>query len=87
MYLMMIRKRVYNISVVKKYVPDRRWLLLNIAKRTQGLLVQKGNPKSLSGIADIARNDVTFVNRQVGSGYENSSRCDAEGKRYRAGFS
>ena len=62
------QEKVYNISVVKKYVPDRRWLLLNIAKRTQGLLVQKGNPKSLSGIADIARNDVTFVNRQVGSG-------------------
>jgi putative molybdopterin biosynthesis protein len=62
------QEKVYNINVVKKYVPDRRWLLLNIAKRTQGLLVQKGNPKSLSGIVDIAKNGITFVNRQVGSG-------------------
>jgi putative molybdopterin biosynthesis protein len=62
------QEKVYNITVVKKYVPDRRWLLLNIAKRTQGLLFQKGNPKSLSGIGDVARSNVTFVNRQVGSG-------------------
>ena len=59
---------VYNINVVKKYVPERNWLLVNIAKRTQGLIVQKGNPKSLSGIEDIAKNGVTFVNRQIGSG-------------------
>jgi len=60
--------KVYNISVVKKYVPDRNWLLVTIAKRTQGLIVQKGNPKSLSGIGDITKDGVTFVNRQVGSG-------------------
>jgi len=59
---------VYNINVVKRYVPERNWLLVNIAKRTQGLIVQKGNPKSLSGIVDIAKNGVTFVNRQIGSG-------------------
>lgn len=62
------QEKVYNINVVKKYVPDRNWLLVNIAKRTQGLVVRKGNPKSLSGIEDIAKEDVTFVNRQVGSG-------------------
>lgn len=62
------KDRVYNINIVKKYVPDKKWLLVNIAKRTQGLIVQKGNPKSLSEIVDIAKNGVTFVNRQVGSG-------------------
>jgi putative molybdopterin biosynthesis protein len=41
---------------------------VNIAKRTQGLLVRQGNPKSVSGIEDIANEGVTFVNRQVGSG-------------------
>lgn len=62
------QEKVYNIPIVKRYVPDKDWLLVNIAKRTQGLLVRKGNPKSISGIADLGRNDVTFVNRQVGSG-------------------
>lgn len=60
--------KVYNINVVKKYVHDRSWLLVNIAKRTQGLIVKKGNPKSLSGIDDLTKDGVTFVNRQVGSG-------------------
>ncbi len=32
------------------------------------VLVQKENPKSLSGIVDLTKDDVTFVNRQVGSG-------------------
>lgn len=62
------KDKVYNINVVKKYVPDRNWLLVNIVKRTQGLIVQKENPKSLSGIVDLTKDDVTFVNRQVGSG-------------------
>ncbi len=64
--------KVYNINVVNKYVPHRNWLLINIAKRTQGLIVQK-NPKSLSGIKDIAKEGITFVNRQVGSGTKFSS--------------
>lgn len=62
------KDKVYNINVVKKYVPDGNWLLVNIAKRTQGLIVQKGNPKALSEIMDLTKDGVTFVNRQVGSG-------------------
>ena len=53
--------KVYNINVVNKYVPHRNWLLINIAKRTQGLIVQKGNPKSLSGIKDIAQEAMSFI--------------------------
>jgi putative molybdopterin biosynthesis protein len=60
--------KMYNINIVKKYVSDKSWVLVNIAKRTQGLLVREGNPKSISGVGDIAKVDVTFVNRQVGSG-------------------
>lgn len=59
---------MYNIKFVKKYVPNRPWLLINLAKRTQGLLVRQGNPKAFGGIEDVEREDVTFVNRQVGSG-------------------
>jgi putative molybdopterin biosynthesis protein len=62
------RDNVYNINIVKKYVPERDWILVNIAKRTQGLVVRKGNPKSISGIENLGKMDVTFVNRQVGSG-------------------
>ena len=51
-----------------------RWLhpdqqrLIHLVTRTQGLFVAKGNPKNIRGIADLARPDVIFINRQKGSG-------------------
>ena len=36
--------------------------------RDQGLIVRKGNPKGIKGIADLARKDISFINRQAGSG-------------------
>ena len=52
----------------------RRWLdpsqhcLVHVAGRQQGLIAARGNPLGLTGIADLARPDVRFVNRQAGSG-------------------
>jgi molybdate transport repressor ModE-like protein len=50
-----------------------RWLndehsLVNIAGREQGLFVAPGNPLGIRGLADLARPEVRFVNRQAGSG-------------------
>jgi len=42
--------------------------LIHLAYRTQGLFVAKGNPKGVTGLADLVRPDVRFVNRQRGSG-------------------
>ncbi|NPA95663.1 MAG: molybdopterin biosynthesis protein [Thermodesulfobacteria bacterium] len=57
----------YNVSYVKKYI-DKPALLINLVYRQQGLMVRKGNPLSINSIADLTREDVTFVNRQLGSG-------------------
>ncbi len=59
---------LYNIPVLKRYLPDRRWALIHIAKRQQGLLVAKNNPRGIRGVEDLVRHEVRFVNRQVGSG-------------------
>lgn len=59
---------VYNISYIKQYLPDLRVKLVNLVYRQQGLIVPAGNPKGITGIHDLARGDVTFVNRQGGSG-------------------
>ena len=59
---------VYNIPAILKYIPDRPWSLIHIAKRMQGLLVRKGNPKNIKDVTDLQRNDILFVNRQSGSG-------------------
>jgi putative molybdopterin biosynthesis protein len=58
----------YNIPFIKKYLTDVPLQLVNLVYREQGLLVPKGNPKNISGISDLARNDVTFINRQRGAG-------------------
>jgi putative molybdopterin biosynthesis protein len=58
----------YNISYIKKYLPETPVMLINLVLRDQGLIVPKGNPKKIEGIADIGRKDIHFINRQAGSG-------------------
>ncbi|MCF6095527.1 molybdopterin biosynthesis protein [Thermovorax subterraneus] len=58
----------YNVPYIKKYLPNRRVFLVNLAYRQQGLMVKKGNPKCIRSIEDLVREDITFVNRQKGAG-------------------
>ncbi len=58
----------YNVSFMKRYIPDREVALVRLVSRTQGLMVKRGNPQDISSLADLARRDVSFVNRQRGSG-------------------
>ncbi|MFC1811328.1 molybdopterin biosynthesis protein [Thermodesulfobacteriota bacterium] len=58
----------YNISYIQKFLPDVHVKLTNFVFRDQGLIVQKGNPKGIKGIEDLGNDDVTFMNRQAGSG-------------------
>ncbi|HYG58695.1 MAG TPA: molybdopterin biosynthesis protein, partial [Symbiobacteriaceae bacterium] len=57
----------YNASYVRRYL-GRPALLVLLARREQGFLVPKGNPKGIRSFADLARPDVTYVNRQRGAG-------------------
>jgi putative molybdopterin biosynthesis protein len=58
----------YNISYLAKYLPDTAVKLLHLVQRDQGLIIAPGNPKGIKGIEDLGRKDLTFINRQVGSG-------------------
>ncbi|MGQ9497384.1 MAG: molybdopterin biosynthesis protein [Desulfotomaculales bacterium] len=58
----------YNVSYIKKYLAGRGVVLVNLAYREQGFIVAPGNPKRIEGFADLARDDVRFVNRQRGAG-------------------
>jgi putative molybdopterin biosynthesis protein len=42
--------------------------IVTLAHRTQGLMLARGNPKGVKKIADVARPNVRFVNRNPGSG-------------------
>ncbi len=58
----------YNTAYVRRYLPDTPAAIVRLAGRTQGLMVAAGNPLGIAGLGDLARDDVTFVNRQRGSG-------------------
>jgi putative molybdopterin biosynthesis protein len=58
----------YNVSYVKKYLPDTPVVLVTLVGREQGLIVQPGNPKRLRTLADLGQPEITFVNRQRGAG-------------------
>jgi molybdopterin molybdotransferase/putative molybdopterin biosynthesis protein len=58
----------YNISYIKRYIPKVNVKLINLVIRDQGLIIQHGNPKGIKGIEDLGRDDISFINRQSGSG-------------------
>ncbi len=58
----------YNISYIKKYLSDIRVRLVHLVLRDQGLIVPRENPKKIKGIEALVREDITFINRQAGSG-------------------
>jgi putative molybdopterin biosynthesis protein len=58
----------YNVSYIKRFLPDMPVRLVHLVMRDQGLMVLPGNPKSIRGIEDLVREDVRLINRQGGSG-------------------
>lgn len=58
----------YNVPDLKKHQLLSKVVVMNLVIREQGLIVPKGNPKKITGIKDLARQGVSFVNRQPGAG-------------------
>jgi putative molybdopterin biosynthesis protein len=58
----------YNTPFVRHLFPERAVQIITLAYRTQGLMLASGNPNGLKKIADIAKPDIRFVNRNPGSG-------------------
>jgi molybdate-binding protein len=57
----------FNTTYVHHFFPDRVMVLLTLANREQGLIVQPGNPHHVKGLDDLTR-DLRFINRNRGSG-------------------
>jgi putative molybdopterin biosynthesis protein len=58
----------YNLTYIREYLPGIPVRVITLVGRQQGLLVLKGNPKSITSLKDLARADVRFINRQRGAG-------------------
>ena len=57
----------YNFDFAKEEL-DRAPVFVNFSKREQGILLQKGNPKGICSVVDLAKKGVRIVNRQLGTG-------------------
>ncbi len=51
-----------------QWLTPARHSLLQVARRQQGIIVQHGNPKNISVLADLTKRSVRFINRQRDSG-------------------
>ena len=56
----------YNTAIVRQLFPGQKMALIKGVQRVQGLMVAKGNPLDIAGIADLAR--CRYVNRSRGTG-------------------
>ena len=66
-HLLQDNETEYNFDFATKEL-EKMPAVVNFCKREQGILVQKGNPKKINEIADIARPGIRIVNRPLGTG-------------------
>ncbi len=57
----------YNFDFAEEEL-DNSPVFINFSQREQGILVQRGNPKNINSVADLAHDDVKIVNRPLGTG-------------------
>jgi putative molybdopterin biosynthesis protein len=58
----------YNIPFIQQLFIHEEISLIRFASREQGLIIAQGNPKNITGLTDLDKANVRFVNRQKGSG-------------------
>lgn len=58
----------YNVPFVRRWLPDRSVVLVNLGVWEEGFLVRPGNPLAIRTAADLARPGVRIVNREAGAG-------------------
>lgn len=58
----------YNFPYIERYLQGIDVTVVHLARREQGLMVPKGNPQGITGLKDLGRQGLRFVNRQKGAG-------------------
>ncbi|AWK52605.1 excisionase [Clostridium beijerinckii] len=58
----------YNTAFVRKMLPGISCLLVNLAYRTVGFYVAKGNPCKINTWKDLSKQNISLINREKGSG-------------------
>jgi putative molybdopterin biosynthesis protein len=58
----------YTLPYLDELMGDRELAVVRLVHRDQGLLVPPGNPRRITGLADLGDGDLSYVNRQRGAG-------------------
>jgi molybdate-binding protein/DNA-binding transcriptional regulator YhcF (GntR family) len=58
----------YNLPFVRRLLPGQKMAVQTLAHRRLGLILPKGNPNQVTGLEDLMRPELSFINRQPGSG-------------------
>ncbi|MEA2245834.1 MAG: molybdopterin molybdotransferase, partial [Solirubrobacteraceae bacterium] len=62
------RSGEYTLPYVDRVLGERDVAVIRLVHREQGLIVAPGNPLGLTGIDDLAKPELRYVNRQRGAG-------------------
>ena len=57
-----------STELVMHRLQKENFIAIPVMRRTQGLMIAKGNPLKIKKIQDLARPEVRFINRQKGAG-------------------
>jgi len=58
----------FNLPFLRRQFPGEDFSVVTFARWEEGLVIATGNPKKVRAIDDLARKNITFVNREPGSG-------------------
>ena len=58
----------YNLPAIRRLFSKNEVKVVTFAIWEQGLVLQPGNPKDIHAVADLARKNVSMVNREKGAG-------------------
>ena len=58
----------FNLPFIQKEFPGEDFSVVTFARWEEGLVIAQGNPKGVRKIEDLARKNISFVNREPGSG-------------------
>jgi putative molybdopterin biosynthesis protein len=57
-----------NLPAIRRELAGMPVMVIALSEWQQGLMVRPGNPRGIRSMMDLARSDVTIVNREAGSG-------------------
>lgn len=66
-HLLQDNEQEYNFGIAREKLEQMPGIV-NFCQREQGILLAKGNPKQIQGIADLGKSDIKIVNRPLGTG-------------------